>query len=69
MAGLLPVGRVIITYDLATNESRLRITDMIPEDSGSYVCMANVNGVIKSVDMQLKVVGKLSKNILLLESL
>ena len=58
MQGNMPVDRVQITYDLATNESRLRINELEYEDAGTYYCTAMINGVSKSVSMTLRVVGK-----------
>ena len=60
MQGNMPEERVLITYDLATNESRLRINDLEYSDEGTYYCTASINGVSKSVSMTLRVVGKFS---------
>lgn len=54
-----PEERIQITYDLATNESRLRIEGLEYGDAGTYYCSAMINGVSKSVGMTLRVVGKL----------
>ena len=59
MQGNMPEERVQITYDLATNESRLRINDLEYADEGTYYCTASINGVSKSVSMTLRVVGTL----------
>jgi len=60
MQGNMPEDRVQITYDLATNESRLRINELEYSDEGTYYCTASINGVSKSVSMSLRVVGKLN---------
>ncbi|KAL5269701.1 hypothetical protein ACHWQZ_G003234 [Mnemiopsis leidyi] len=56
MQGNMPEDRVQITYDLATNESRLRINELEYSDEGTYYCTASINGVSKSVSMSLRVV-------------
>ena len=54
----MPEGRYVITFDTATNESRLRITELEYSDEGDYYCQASVNGISKTVKMGLRVVGK-----------
>ena len=55
---------MVVTYDLSTNESRIRISDLEFGDEGTFICMAKVNGVVKSVPMALKVVGTLFSSLL-----
>ena len=58
MQGNMPEERIQITYDLKTNESRIRINELEYDDAGTYYCTAMINGVSKSVSMTLSVVGK-----------
>ncbi|XP_063684716.1 hemicentin-1-like isoform X2 [Bolinopsis microptera] len=56
MQGNMPEDRILITYDLKTNESRIRINELEYDDAGTYYCTAMINGVSKSVSMTLNVV-------------